>query len=154
MVKVAHPRPKKINSVIYLNTEVVIASHEFWICCLLVESGLFVVPLFMYLLNCYWSIIILQEILENSKHEITTALLKKYPQLLRKYISDKAKISPLIDMMMLMKLELYSLKRQDQVSWTVIYSSAQTFCLTCWQFRVHFGSAFQGCHRSHCGCLL
>uniref|UniRef100_A0A0E0HAK8 Cohesin subunit SA-3 n=1 Tax=Oryza nivara TaxID=4536 RepID=A0A0E0HAK8_ORYNI len=55
-----------------------------------------------------------KEILENSKHEITTALLKKYPQLLRKYISDKAKISPLIDMMMLMKLELYSLKRQDQ----------------------------------------
>ncbi|KAG8067397.1 hypothetical protein GUJ93_ZPchr0005g15585 [Zizania palustris] len=55
-----------------------------------------------------------KEILGNSKHEITTALLKKYPQLLRKYISDKAKISPLVDMMMLMKLEMYSLKRQEQ----------------------------------------
>ena len=42
--------------------------------------------------------------------------MKRYPQLLRKYIPDKAKISPLIDMMMLLKLEMYSLKRQEQVS--------------------------------------
>ncbi|CAM0874072.1 unnamed protein product [Alopecurus aequalis] len=55
-----------------------------------------------------------KEILENSKSEITNALMKRYPQLLRKYIPDKAKISPLIDMMMLLKLEMYSLKRQEQ----------------------------------------
>ncbi|KAM0928949.1 hypothetical protein ACQ4PT_001917 [Festuca glaucescens] len=55
-----------------------------------------------------------KEILENSKSEITNALMKRYPQLLRKYIPDRAKISPLIDMMMLLKLEMYSLKRQEQ----------------------------------------
>ncbi|KQJ87493.1 hypothetical protein BRADI_4g11510v3 [Brachypodium distachyon] len=55
-----------------------------------------------------------KEILENSKRDITNALMKRYPQLLRKYIPDKAKISPLIDMMTLLKLEMYSLKRQEQ----------------------------------------
>ncbi|KAM0866466.1 hypothetical protein ACQ4PT_042621 [Festuca glaucescens] len=55
-----------------------------------------------------------KEILETSKSEITNALMKRYPQLLRKYIPDRAKISPLIDMMMLLKLEMYSLKRQEQ----------------------------------------
>ncbi|XP_020192435.1 sister-chromatid cohesion protein 3 [Aegilops tauschii subsp. strangulata] len=55
-----------------------------------------------------------KEILENSKSDITNALMKRYPQLLRKYLPDKAKISPLIDMMMLLKLEMYSLKRQEQ----------------------------------------
>ncbi|KAM3292672.1 hypothetical protein ACQJBY_036404 [Aegilops geniculata] len=55
-----------------------------------------------------------KETLENSKSDITNALMKRYPQLLRKYLPDKAKISPLIDMMMLLKLEMYSLKRQEQ----------------------------------------
>ncbi|XP_062196989.1 sister-chromatid cohesion protein 3-like [Phragmites australis] len=55
-----------------------------------------------------------KEVLENSKREITTALLTRYPQLLRKYMSDKAKISPLVDMMILLKLEMYSYKRQEK----------------------------------------
>ncbi|TVU23845.1 hypothetical protein EJB05_26228 [Eragrostis curvula] len=55
-----------------------------------------------------------KEVLENSKREITSALLTRYPQLLRKYISDKAKISPLVDMMILLKLEMYSYKRQEK----------------------------------------
>jgi cohesin complex subunit SA-1/2 len=54
--------------------------------------------------------------LENSRREITVALLTRYPQLLRKYMSDKAKISPLVDIMVLLKLEMYSLKRQEKVS--------------------------------------
>lgn len=58
---------------------------------------------------------ILQEALENSKREITAALMKSYPQLLRKYIADKVKISPLVEIVLLLKLEMYSLKRQEQV---------------------------------------
>ena len=64
----------------------------------------------------YWGIKVLQETLENSKREITSALLTRYPHLLRKYMSDKAKISPLVDMMVLLKLEMYSFKRQEKVS--------------------------------------
>ncbi|CAL4982923.1 unnamed protein product [Urochloa decumbens] len=55
-----------------------------------------------------------KETLENSKREITSALLTRYPHLLRKYMSDKAKISPLVDMMVLLKLEMYSFKRQEK----------------------------------------
>ncbi|XP_073008392.1 sister-chromatid cohesion protein 3 isoform X1 [Typha latifolia] len=55
-----------------------------------------------------------KEALENSKREITTALVKSFPQLLRKYIADKVKISPLIEIVLLLKLEIYSLKRQEQ----------------------------------------
>lgn len=69
---------------------------------------------------------ILQEILENNRREITSALLTRYPQLLRKFISDKAKISPIVDMMTLLKLELYSYKRQEKVSVKLIFFS---FCL-------------------------
>ncbi|KAG2563873.1 hypothetical protein PVAP13_8KG371000 [Panicum virgatum] len=54
-----------------------------------------------------------KETLENSKREITSAFLTRYPHLLRKYMSDKAKISPLVDMMVLLKLEMYSFKRQE-----------------------------------------
>ncbi|RWW75667.1 hypothetical protein BHE74_00016306 [Ensete ventricosum] len=57
----------------------------------------------------------MKEALENSRREITVAMMKSYPQLLHKYISDKAKVSPLVEIMGLLKLELYSLKRQEQV---------------------------------------
>lgn len=43
-------------------------------------------------------------------------MLKSYPQLLGKYVADKAKVSPLIDMLPLLKLEMYSFKRQEQAS--------------------------------------
>lgn len=57
----------------------------------------------------------MQEALENSRREITGAMMKNYPQLLHKYIADKAKISPLVEIVLLLKLELYSLKRQEEV---------------------------------------
>ncbi|TVU49759.1 hypothetical protein EJB05_01095, partial [Eragrostis curvula] len=53
-----------------------------------------------------------KEVMKNSKREITNALLTRYPQLLRKYIFDKAKISPLIDIMVLLKIDMY--KRQEK----------------------------------------
>ncbi|XP_078178938.1 sister-chromatid cohesion protein 3-like [Carex rostrata] len=55
-----------------------------------------------------------KEALENNRKEITSAMLKSYPQLLGKYVADKAKVSPLIDMLPLLKLEMYSFKRQEQ----------------------------------------
>ncbi|KAJ4785945.1 Cohesin subunit SA-3 [Rhynchospora pubera] len=55
-----------------------------------------------------------KEAFENNRKELTSAMLKSYPQLLRKYVADKAKVSPLIDMLPLLKLEMYSLKRQEQ----------------------------------------
>ncbi|KAJ4779054.1 Cohesin subunit SA-3 [Rhynchospora pubera] len=55
-----------------------------------------------------------KEALENNRKELTSAMLKSYPQLLHKYVADKAKVSPLVDMLPLLKLEMYSLKRQQQ----------------------------------------
>lgn len=57
-----------------------------------------------------------QEVFENNKKDITVAMMKSYPLLLRKFISDKAKVSSLVEIVLYMKLELYSLKRQEQVS--------------------------------------
>ncbi|XP_008812653.1 sister-chromatid cohesion protein 3 [Phoenix dactylifera] len=61
-----------------------------------------------------------KEALENSRREITGAMMKNYPQLLHKYIADKAKISPLVEIVLLLKLELYSLKRQEQNFKTIL----------------------------------
>lgn len=57
-----------------------------------------------------------QEVFENNKHDVTIAMMKSYPLLLRKFISDKAKVSSLVEIILHMNLELYSLKRQEQVS--------------------------------------
>lgn len=64
--------------------------------------------MFQFYANC-------QESLEHSRREITSAMMKNYPQLLRKFLADKAKVSSLVEMMVHLKLELYSLKRQEQV---------------------------------------
>lgn len=56
-----------------------------------------------------------QETLENNRREITTVMMKSYPQLLQKYVADKAKVSSLVEIILLLKLELFSLKRQEQV---------------------------------------
>lgn len=56
-----------------------------------------------------------QEVFENNKQDITGAMMKSYPLLLRKFISDKGKVSSLVEIVLYMKLELYSLKRQEQV---------------------------------------
>lgn len=42
-------------------------------------------------------------------------MMKSYPLLLRKFISDKAKVSLLVEIVLYMNLELYSLKRQEEV---------------------------------------
>ncbi|XP_077232423.1 sister-chromatid cohesion protein 3 [Tasmannia lanceolata] len=55
-----------------------------------------------------------KEALENNRREITTVMMKRYPQLLRKFLADKAKVSSLVDMIRYLKLELYSMKRQEQ----------------------------------------
>ncbi|KAK7378918.1 hypothetical protein VNO80_04367 [Phaseolus coccineus] len=55
-----------------------------------------------------------KDVFENNKQEITVAMMKSYPLLLRKYISDKAKVSSLVEIVLHMNLEYYSLKRQEQ----------------------------------------
>lgn len=62
----------------------------------------------------------LQETFENNRRKITIAMMKKYPQLLHKYIADKAKVSPLVEIMGLLKLELFSLQRQEQVRFVLL----------------------------------
>lgn len=42
-------------------------------------------------------------------------MMKNYPPLLRKFMTDKAKVPLLVEIIIHMDLELYSLKRQDQV---------------------------------------
>lgn len=51
---------------------------------------------------------------EHNKRSITVPMMKAYPQLLRKYMSDKDKVAPLVEVITHMNLELYSLKRQEQ----------------------------------------
>ncbi|KAH7517148.1 hypothetical protein FEM48_Zijuj09G0031600 [Ziziphus jujuba var. spinosa] len=55
-----------------------------------------------------------KEVFENNRKDITIAMMKNLPLLLRKFISDKAKVSSLVDIIVHMNLELYSLKRQEQ----------------------------------------
>ncbi|XP_047941271.1 sister-chromatid cohesion protein 3 isoform X1 [Salvia hispanica] len=55
-----------------------------------------------------------KEMFENSKRDITVAMMKTYPQLLRKFMPDKDKVAPLVGIIPHMNLELYSLKRQEQ----------------------------------------
>ncbi|XP_039160203.1 sister-chromatid cohesion protein 3 isoform X2 [Eucalyptus grandis] len=55
-----------------------------------------------------------KESFENNRKDITIAMMKSYPQLLRKFMADKAKIPSLIEIIVHMRLELYSLKRQEQ----------------------------------------
>lgn len=73
---------------------------------------------FYQCLYCNW-----QDMFESSKRDITIAMMRNYPQLLRKFISDKAKIPYLLEIIVHMNLELYSLKRQDQVRlWSLLQS--------------------------------
>ncbi|KAK7337377.1 hypothetical protein VNO77_17946 [Canavalia gladiata] len=55
-----------------------------------------------------------KEVFEHNKQDITVAMMKSYPLLLRKFISDKAKVSSLVEIVLYMNLEFYSLKRQEQ----------------------------------------
>jgi cohesin complex subunit SA-1/2 len=42
-------------------------------------------------------------------------MMKNYPLLLRKFISDKAKVSLLVEIVLYMDLGFYSSKREEQV---------------------------------------
>ncbi|KAL8054905.1 hypothetical protein ABFX02_04G022900 [Erythranthe guttata] len=55
-----------------------------------------------------------KEIFENNKRDVTVSMMKTYPQLLRKFMPYKDKVSPLVEIIVHMNLELYSLKRQEQ----------------------------------------
>lgn len=61
----------------------------------------------------------IQEIFEHNRRDITVAMMKNYSQLLRKFMADKAKVPSLIEIILHMNLELYSLKRQEQVGYQI-----------------------------------
>ncbi|KAL9228113.1 hypothetical protein vseg_003727 [Gypsophila vaccaria] len=68
-----------------------------------------------------------KEAMETSKREVTTAMMKSYPQLLRKYVGDNAKAPPLVEIALYMNLELYSLKRQEQSFKAVLQLMREAF---------------------------
>ncbi|XP_022758099.1 sister-chromatid cohesion protein 3-like [Durio zibethinus] len=61
-----------------------------------------------------------KEIFENNRRDITVAMMKNYPLLLRKFMADKAKVPSLVEIIVYMNLELYSLKRQEQNFRTIL----------------------------------
>jgi cohesin complex subunit SA-1/2 len=54
-------------------------------------------------------------------------MMKHYPQMLRKYLVDKVKVSSIVEIIMHMKLEIYSLKRQEQNFMTVLQLIKEAF---------------------------
>ncbi|KAH0776512.1 hypothetical protein KY290_007923 [Solanum tuberosum] len=54
------------------------------------------------------------DVFEISKRDITISMMRNYPQLPHKFMSDKAKIHHLLEIIVHMNLERDSLKRQDQ----------------------------------------
>ncbi|WMV24660.1 hypothetical protein MTR67_018045 [Solanum verrucosum] len=55
-----------------------------------------------------------KDVFEISKCDITISMMRNYPQLPHKFMSDKAKIHHLLEIIVHMNLERDSLKRQDQ----------------------------------------
>ncbi|XP_021761058.1 sister-chromatid cohesion protein 3-like [Chenopodium quinoa] len=68
-----------------------------------------------------------KEVFVTNKREVTVVMMKNYPQLLRKYVVDKAKAPSLIEIVLYMDLELYSLKRQEQNFKTVLQLMKEAF---------------------------
>lgn len=68
-----------------------------------------------------------KETLENNRKEITAALMKTFPNLLRKYLADKAKIPYIVELVMYMNLEQYNLKRQEQTFTQVLQLLKEAF---------------------------
>ncbi|XP_020597875.1 sister-chromatid cohesion protein 3-like, partial [Phalaenopsis equestris] len=68
-----------------------------------------------------------KEALDNNRREITAALMKSYPQLLQKFIADKAKLPALVEILLLLNLELYSLKRREQSFKSILDLIAEAF---------------------------
>ncbi|XVF73244.1 hypothetical protein PTKIN_Ptkin12aG0185900 [Pterospermum kingtungense] len=57
---------------------------------------------------------------ESNRQDITVSMMKNYPLLLRKFMADKAKLPSLVEIILYMNLELYSLKRQEQNFRTIL----------------------------------
>ncbi|XP_021608401.1 sister-chromatid cohesion protein 3 isoform X4 [Manihot esculenta] len=55
-----------------------------------------------------------KEIFESNRRDVTIAMMKNYPLILRKFMADKAKVPSLVEIIIHTNLELYSLKRQEQ----------------------------------------
>ncbi|KAK6268897.1 hypothetical protein QUC31_013057 [Theobroma cacao] len=55
-----------------------------------------------------------KKIFENSRRDVTIAMMKNYPSLLRKFLADKERVLSLLEIIVHMSLELYSLKRQEE----------------------------------------
>ncbi|KAM6558472.1 hypothetical protein CsatA_027711 [Cannabis sativa] len=68
-----------------------------------------------------------KEIFEHNRKDITVAMMKNYPLLLRKFLADKAKVPSLVEIVLHMNLELYSLKRQEQNFKTVLQLMIDAF---------------------------
>ncbi|KAF5175680.1 Cohesin subunit sa-3 [Thalictrum thalictroides] len=68
-----------------------------------------------------------KEILEVNRRDITLAMMKSYPQLLRKFLADRDKVQSLVEIIIHLKLELYSLKRQEQNFRTVLQLIKEAF---------------------------
>eukprot|EP00897_Mesotaenium_endlicherianum_P001304 jgi/Mesen1/1200/ME000128S00174 len=54
-----------------------------------------------------------RDALESSRHELTSALMKPLPQILRKFLADKSKVRQLAEVVLHLDLELFSIKRQE-----------------------------------------
>ncbi|KAJ0113315.1 hypothetical protein Patl1_01119 [Pistacia atlantica] len=61
-----------------------------------------------------------KEVFDNNRRDITLAMMKNYPLLLRKFMADKAKVPSLVEIIAYMNLEIYSLKRQEQNFKTIL----------------------------------
>lgn len=68
-----------------------------------------------------------KEMIDSNRKDVTVAMMKNYPQLMRKYMTDKTKVPSLVEIIMHMNLELYSLKRQEQSFKTVFELIIETF---------------------------
>uniref|UniRef100_A0A2N9GJR5 SCD domain-containing protein n=1 Tax=Fagus sylvatica TaxID=28930 RepID=A0A2N9GJR5_FAGSY len=68
-----------------------------------------------------------KEVFENNRRDITVAMMKNYPLLLRKFMADKGKVSSLVEIVLHTNLELYSLKRQEQSFKSVLQLMKEAF---------------------------
>lgn len=86
---------------------------------------------------------LLQDLFEANKKEMTMVMIKSLTKLLRKYLVDQAKVPGLVDIILHMNLELYSLQRRETVRFgqsfelvTVLSSHDDSACYTLSKFEV------------------
>lgn len=68
-----------------------------------------------------------KETFESNRRDITNAMMKNYPQLLHKFMADKEKVAPLVEVIVHINLELYSLKSKEQNFKDVLQLMQATF---------------------------